>query len=51
MWLVYGILLESWPIIIANCVTLLLGGHGAGNEAEVRLITSATLNLAGRPDY
>lgn len=24
LWLVYGILLESWPIIIANGVTLLL---------------------------
>ena len=26
MWLAYGILLESWPIIIANCITLLLAG-------------------------
>lgn len=26
MWLIYGILLESWPIIIANCITLLLAG-------------------------
>ncbi len=26
MWLAYGILLESWPIIIANFVTLLLAG-------------------------
>lgn len=26
LWLGYGILLESWPIIIANCVTLLLAG-------------------------
>jgi len=26
LWLAYGILLESWPIIIANCVTLLLAG-------------------------
>ena len=26
LWLWYGILLESWPIIIANCVTLLLAG-------------------------
>lgn len=26
LWLSYGILLESWPIIIANCVTLLLAG-------------------------
>ncbi len=26
MWLVYGILIDSWPIILANCVTLLLAG-------------------------
>ncbi|MFZ2302115.1 MAG: SemiSWEET transporter [Gallionella sp.] len=26
LWLIYGILLESWPIIIANSITLLLAG-------------------------
>ena len=26
LWLIYGILMESWPIIIANCITLLLAG-------------------------
>ncbi len=26
LWLVYGILIDSWPIIIANCITLLLAG-------------------------
>lgn len=26
LWLGYGMLLESWPIIIANSVTLLLAG-------------------------
>ena len=26
LWLDYGILLASWPIIIANCITLLLAG-------------------------
>lgn len=26
LWLVYGILIGSWPIILANCVTLLLAG-------------------------
>jgi len=25
-WLVYGILLESWPMIIANVITLALSG-------------------------
>jgi MtN3 and saliva related transmembrane protein len=26
LWLSYGILLLSWPIIIANCITLFLAG-------------------------
>jgi MtN3 and saliva related transmembrane protein len=26
MWLVYGIMLGSWPIIIANTITLALSG-------------------------
>lgn len=26
LWLAYGILLGSWPIIIANSITLLLAG-------------------------
>ena len=26
MWLVYGLLLASWPIIAANTVTLVLAG-------------------------
>jgi MtN3 and saliva related transmembrane protein len=26
LWLVYGVLLGSWPIIIANCVTVCLAG-------------------------
>jgi len=26
LWLAYGVLLASWPIIIANCITLLLAG-------------------------
>lgn len=26
LWLCYGLLLQSWPIIIANGVTLLLAG-------------------------
>ncbi len=26
LWLAYGILLGSWPIIVANCVTLILAG-------------------------
>ena len=24
LWLVYGLMLESWPLIAANCVTLVL---------------------------
>lgn len=26
LWLSYGIMLTAWPIIIANCITLLLAG-------------------------
>jgi len=26
LWLVYGILLGAWPVIIANCITLVLAG-------------------------
>lgn len=26
MWLVYGVLLNSWPIIIANTITVCLAG-------------------------
>ncbi|MEO8332864.1 MAG: SemiSWEET transporter [Gallionella sp.] len=26
LWLIYGISLESWPIVIANSATLLLSG-------------------------
>ncbi|MFZ4536037.1 SemiSWEET transporter [Propionivibrio sp.] len=25
-WLVYGVLIESWPVILANVVTLILAG-------------------------
>jgi len=26
LWLAYGLLLQSWPIIIANSITFLLAG-------------------------
>jgi MtN3 and saliva related transmembrane protein len=26
LWLMYGVLLDAWPIIIANTVTLVLAG-------------------------
>ncbi len=26
LWLTYGLLLGAWPIIIANCITLILAG-------------------------
>ncbi len=26
LWLLYGVILESWPIIIANAITLALAG-------------------------
>lgn len=30
MWLVYGVLLSSWPIIIANSITFCLAGAVLG---------------------
>lgn len=30
LWLTYGILLDSWPIILANAVTLVLAGTVLG---------------------
>jgi len=26
LWAVYGLLIDSWPVIVANCVTLVLAG-------------------------
>jgi MtN3 and saliva related transmembrane protein len=26
MWLVYGLLIHAWPIIVANAITLILAG-------------------------
>ncbi len=26
LWLIYGVVLDSWPIIIANTITLILAG-------------------------
>ena len=26
LWLIYGVLLNSWPIIVSNVVTLVLAG-------------------------
>ena len=26
LWAIYGVMIGSWPIIIANCITLLLAG-------------------------
>lgn len=26
LWAIYGVMIASWPIIIANCITLLLAG-------------------------
>ncbi len=34
LWLAYGILLSSWPIIIANGITLLLAGTVLGMKLK-----------------
>ena len=33
-WLIYGILLVSWPIIIANSITILLAGFVLGMKLK-----------------
>lgn len=33
-WLIYGILLGSWPIIIANSITILLAGFVLGMKLK-----------------
>ena len=27
LWLVYGLMIKAWPIIIANCITIVLAGY------------------------
>jgi MtN3 and saliva related transmembrane protein len=27
LWLIYGLLLQAWPIIVANSITILLAGY------------------------
>lgn len=26
LWAIYGVMIASWPVIIANCITLVLAG-------------------------
>lgn len=26
LWAIYGMMIDSWPVIIANCITLVLAG-------------------------
>lgn len=26
LWAIYGVMIASWPVIIANCITLILAG-------------------------
>ena len=36
MWLLYGVLLGAWPIIIANGITVLLAGGILGMKVSFR---------------
>ena len=36
LWAVYGMMIASWPILIANCLTLLLAGAGVHRYAVMR---------------
>lgn len=35
-WLVYGVLLDAWPIVIANCITLALAAMILGMKLRYR---------------
>ncbi len=34
LWLIYGLLIQAWPIVIANCITLLLAGAILGMKIK-----------------
>jgi len=43
LWLVYGILISAWPIVIANTITLLLAAGILGMRIKYRVsITNTT---------
>ena len=35
-WLVYGVLMNAWPIVIANCITLALAATILGMKLRYR---------------
>ena len=35
-WLIYGVLLGAWPIVIANCITLVLAAGILGMKLRYR---------------
>ena len=37
LWLLFGILIDNWPIIVSNAITLVLTLAIVGNEAPLRL--------------
>lgn len=36
LWLVYGLLLAAWPVVLANAITLLLAGSILGMKLRYR---------------
>lgn len=34
LWLIYGLLIQAWPIVIANSITLLLAGAILGMKIK-----------------
>jgi hypothetical protein len=45
LWLVYGLLLEAWPIVAANAVTLALASGHPGHEAALSLSRAGFLRV------
>ena len=41
LWLLYGVLLGAWPIVIANAITVMLAGTILGMKVRFRHRTSS----------
>jgi len=39
LWLTYGLMIQSWPIIVGNIVHAGAREQRAGDEAQIRLIS------------
>ncbi len=45
LWLVYGLLLDAWPIVIANTITLTLATAILAMKLKYRKLATSTLHI------